>query len=50
MIVASARWQHAAIATIAESYELPRVPAAAQVFDRAYLPPKAERMPPVLTR
>jgi len=40
----------AAIATIAESYELPRVPAAAQVFDRAYLPPKAERMPPVLTR
>jgi len=41
---------NAAIATIAESYELPRVPAAAQVFDRAYLPPKAERMPPVLTR
>ncbi len=40
----------AAIATIAESYELPRVPAANQVFDRAYLPPKAERMPPVLTR
>src|SRR6202171_1361278 len=36
----------AAIATIAESYELPHAPAPAQVFDRSFLPPKTERTPP----
>jgi NitT/TauT family transport system substrate-binding protein len=39
----------ASIATIASSYELPHAPTAAQVFDHAFLPPKADRMPPVLT-
>ena len=34
-----------AITTIAESYELTNAPKAAQVFDRAFLPSKAERMP-----
>ena len=34
----------AAIATIAESYALARKPAAEAVFNRAFLPPKAERM------
>ena len=34
-----------AIATIAESYELANAPKAAQVFDRAFLPLKADRMP-----
>jgi len=34
-----------AIATIAESYELPRVPTAGEVFDRSFLPAKTERMP-----
>jgi NitT/TauT family transport system substrate-binding protein len=34
-----------AITTIAESYELANAPKAAQVFDRAFLPPKADRMP-----
>jgi NitT/TauT family transport system substrate-binding protein len=38
----------AAIATIAESYALPHAPAPAQVFDRSFLPPKAERTPPTL--
>jgi NitT/TauT family transport system substrate-binding protein len=37
-----------AIATIAASFELPRTPAASDVFDRSFLPPKAERMPPTL--
>jgi NitT/TauT family transport system substrate-binding protein len=40
----------AAIATIAESYELPHAPVAAQVFDRSFLPPKAERTPPTLAQ
>jgi NitT/TauT family transport system substrate-binding protein len=35
----------AAIATIAESYELPRTPTSADVFDRSFLPPKADRAP-----
>jgi NitT/TauT family transport system substrate-binding protein len=39
-----------AIATIAESYELPHAPTAAQVFDHSFLPPKAERMPPALSQ
>jgi NitT/TauT family transport system substrate-binding protein len=39
----------ASIATIASSYELAHAPTAAQVFDHAFLPPKADRMPPVLT-
>src|SRR5271156_5574452 len=30
------------IATIAESYGLPRVPAVGEVYDRAFLPPKSE--------
>jgi len=34
----------AAIKQVAESYELPRVPAAGEVFNRAFLPPLAERM------
>jgi NitT/TauT family transport system substrate-binding protein len=38
----------AAIATIAESYELPRTPPAADVFDRSFLPSKADRTPPDL--
>ena len=37
------------IAAIAESYELPRAPAASEVFDRSFLPPKADRMPITLT-
>lgn len=39
----------AAIATLAQSYNLPRVPKASEVFDRSFLPPKAERMPVTLT-
>lgn len=38
-----------ASATIAESFELPRVPKAADVYSRAFLPPKAERMPATLS-
>jgi NitT/TauT family transport system substrate-binding protein len=34
-----------AITTIAESYQLASPPKAAQVFDRTFLPPKADRMP-----
>ncbi len=34
-----------AITTIAESYELTNAPKAGQVFDRAFLPPKADRIP-----
>ena len=37
------------IGTIAESYGLPRVPAAGEVYDRSFLPPKTERMPITLT-
>jgi NitT/TauT family transport system substrate-binding protein len=33
-----------AIATIAEAYELANPPTVEQVFDRAFLPPKADRM------
>jgi NitT/TauT family transport system substrate-binding protein len=33
-----------AIAQIADSYGLPHVPKATEVFDRRFLPPKAERM------
>src|SRR5260370_632448 len=39
-----------AIATIAESYELPRVPTATEVFNRSFLPEKAERTPPTLSQ
>jgi NitT/TauT family transport system substrate-binding protein len=38
-----------AIATIVESYNLPRVPKPEEVYDRSFLPPKAERMPVTLT-
>jgi NitT/TauT family transport system substrate-binding protein len=34
-----------AIATIAETYQLANAPKAGQVFDRAFLPPKADRIP-----
>jgi NitT/TauT family transport system substrate-binding protein len=34
----------AAIAIVVEGYELPRTPTPAEVFDRSFLPPKAERM------
>jgi NitT/TauT family transport system substrate-binding protein len=38
-----------AIATIQTAYELPRSPAPGDVFSRAFLPPKAERMLPAVT-
>ncbi len=38
-----------AIATIATSFELPRVPTSGDVFDRAFLPTRADRNPPVIT-
>jgi NitT/TauT family transport system substrate-binding protein len=38
-----------AIKVIAEAYELPKSPAVASVFSRAFLPPKAERMLPATT-
>jgi NitT/TauT family transport system substrate-binding protein len=38
----------AATATISQSFELPKAPAPADIFSRAFLPPKAERMPAVL--
>jgi NitT/TauT family transport system substrate-binding protein len=38
-----------AIATIAAAYELPKSPAVGDVFSRAFLPPKAERMLPAVT-
>jgi NitT/TauT family transport system substrate-binding protein len=34
-----------AISTIATSFELPRVPAVSDVFDRSFLPAKADRVP-----
>ena len=37
------------IATIAESYNLPRLPKPDEVYDRSFLPPKSERMPVTLT-
>jgi NitT/TauT family transport system substrate-binding protein len=36
------------IATVSSAFELPKQPDAAQVFDRSFLPPKAERLPPVV--
>jgi NitT/TauT family transport system substrate-binding protein len=45
--VSDARMATAA-ATISQSFELPKVPAPAEIFSRAFLPPKAERMPAVL--
>jgi NitT/TauT family transport system substrate-binding protein len=36
------------IAIISTSFELPRQPEAGQVFDRRFLPPKAERLPPAI--
>jgi NitT/TauT family transport system substrate-binding protein len=36
-------------AVIAESYGLARTPAASEIFSRAFLPPKAERLPVKLT-
>jgi NitT/TauT family transport system substrate-binding protein len=37
-----------AIATIAASFELPRTPTADEVFDRSFLPAKADRIPPTV--
>jgi NitT/TauT family transport system substrate-binding protein len=37
---------NAAIDTIAAAFELPRKPAASDVFNRSFLPPKSERMLP----
>jgi NitT/TauT family transport system substrate-binding protein len=34
----------AAIATVADAYQLPRKPELGEVFDRSFLPPKATRM------
>jgi NitT/TauT family transport system substrate-binding protein len=38
-----------AIATVATSFELPRIPGAGDVFDHAFLPARADRNPPVMT-
>ena len=37
-----------AIATIATSFELSRQPPSSDIFDRSFLPAKADRMPPVI--
>ena len=37
-----------AIATVATSFELPRVPDPGEIFNHAFLPPRAERLPPVI--
>jgi NitT/TauT family transport system substrate-binding protein len=37
-----------AIATIATSFELPRLPNPGDIFDHAFLPAKADRMPPAI--
>lgn len=36
------------IAIVSSAFELPKRPEAAQVFDRSFLPPKAERLPPAV--
>ncbi len=37
-----------AISTVATSFELPRAAAPGEIFDRSFLPAKADRMPPVI--
>jgi NitT/TauT family transport system substrate-binding protein len=37
-----------AIATIAASFELPKVPSPGDVFDHSFLPAKADRIPPAI--
>ena len=37
-----------AISTIATSFELPRVPTPGDIFDRSFLPAKADRIPPTI--
>jgi NitT/TauT family transport system substrate-binding protein len=37
-----------AIATVVASFDLPRSPTAGEVFDRRFLPAKADRMPPTI--
>jgi NitT/TauT family transport system substrate-binding protein len=37
-----------AIATVATSFELPRMPDPGEIFNHAFLPPRAERLPPVI--
>src|SRR5260370_24860887 len=37
-----------AIASVVASFDLPRAPAAGEVFDRTFLQPKAHRMPPTI--
>jgi NitT/TauT family transport system substrate-binding protein len=39
---------NSAIATVATSFELPRVPDAGEIFDHTFLPAKAERILPVI--
>jgi NitT/TauT family transport system substrate-binding protein len=48
MVDVSEARMSAAAATIAESFELPVVPKFTDVFNRSFLPPKVERMQPVL--
>jgi NitT/TauT family transport system substrate-binding protein len=38
-----------AISTIATSFELPRVPAASDIFDHSFLPAKVDRVPPTIS-
>jgi NitT/TauT family transport system substrate-binding protein len=38
-----------AIKVIAAAYELPKSPKAEDVFSRAFLPPKADRVLPAMT-
>jgi NitT/TauT family transport system substrate-binding protein len=33
-----------AITTVADAYKLPRSPAPTEIFDRSFLPPKADRL------
>jgi NitT/TauT family transport system substrate-binding protein len=37
-----------AISAIATAFELPRVPSLGDVFDRSFLPAKADRIPPTV--
>jgi NitT/TauT family transport system substrate-binding protein len=37
-----------AISAIATAFELPRVPAPGDIFDRSFLPAKADRIPPAI--
>lgn len=41
-------WLKSAIATIATSFELPRLASPGDIFNRTFLPEKADRMPPAV--